>query len=85
VKESERDPTQEASDRERRERLLQADKDSGSEASQQGSEADQPDTATSLNNINLVPIKPAPRKEKLRPSQSSTSCEPPSAVEMTAP
>ena len=62
-----------------------AHKDSGSEASQQGSEADQPDTATSLNNINLVPIKPAPRKEKLRPSQSSTSCEPPSAVEMTAP
>jgi hypothetical protein len=41
MKESERDPAREASDRKRRERLLQADKDSGSEASQQGSEADQ--------------------------------------------
>jgi hypothetical protein len=40
MKESERDPAREARDRERRERLLQADKDSGSEESQQGSEAD---------------------------------------------
>ena len=41
MKESERDPAEEARDRERRERFLQTDKDSGSEASQQGSEADQ--------------------------------------------
>src|SRR4030095_1945441 len=39
--ESERDPVQEASDRQRRERLLEADKDSGSEARQQGSAVDQ--------------------------------------------
>jgi hypothetical protein len=41
MKESEKDPVQEASDQQRRERLLKSDEDSGSEASQQGSELDQ--------------------------------------------
>jgi hypothetical protein len=41
VKESERDPAQEARDQQRRERLLQADEDCGSGTSHQGSEADQ--------------------------------------------
>jgi hypothetical protein len=40
VKESEKDPVQEASDQQRRERLLKADEDSGSGANQ-GSEAEQ--------------------------------------------
>ena len=39
--ESERDPVQETSDRQRRERFLKFDEDCGSGASDQGSEADQ--------------------------------------------
>ena len=41
VKESGKDPVQEASDQQRRDRLLKSDEDSGSGASQQGSELDQ--------------------------------------------